>query len=322
MKPAAARSSRRRGDVEARTSGGRDTCLLYRIPERAERLRARALHGGPHHGGSSTAVGFEALRSNTTGGSNTAIGRETLESNTAGSLNTALGSAVTTGSNIAIGHQALTAATTVNQQVAIGRLALGVLVGPSGQNTAVGDAAFEALTAGSSNIAIGAFAGGDLTTGSRNIYVGTAGGVASESDTIRIGTPVFTEKVAAYVGGIYNRAVNVLTDQPVLVDSTGKLGTMASTERVKQDIHTLDDVSALHRLRPVSFRYRPDQGRGDAVQYGLIAEQVADVMPELVVRDAQGQPISVRYHLLAPLLLAEVQRLERERAALVSGSRN
>jgi hypothetical protein len=295
--------------LEGNTTGGLNTAAGYQA------LRTNTSGLG------NVAVGYIALDANSSGDYNTALGRGALGSNTSGDRNVAVGAfaldASSTGSsNVAIGDNVLGVAPSVSQTVAIGRDALGALFAVSGQNTAIGDAALEALTAGSSNVAIGAFVGSDLTSGSRNIYLGTTG-AAVESDTIRIGTPYFTDKVAAYIGGIHGSTVSAATDLPVLVDSSGKLGTVMSTQRVKEDIRPLVDVSAVQRLRPVSFRYRPEQGRGDALQYGLIAEEVADIMPELAVLDTQGNPISVRYHVLTPLLLAEVQRLERERAALV-----
>jgi hypothetical protein len=268
-----------------------------------------------------TAIGTRALVDNTTGVGNTAVGYRTLDRNTLGEHNAALGYfALGTNSagdqNVAVGASALGQGLSSNNNVAVGYRALTSASFPN-QNTAIGDAALESLESGNGNVALGASAGSDLTFGSNNVYIGTSGEVASENDTIRIGDPSgFLAKEAAYMGGIYNRNVSGATDQPVLIDSSGKLGTNASSARVKQDIENLVDLTPLQHLRPVSFRYRPDQNRGDALQYGLLAEEVADVMPSLVIRDEQGEPLSVRYHVLIPLLLAEVQRLERERAAL------
>ena len=107
--------------------------------------------------------------------------------------------------------------------------------------------------------------------------------------------------------------------QTVVIDSAGQLGTVSSSLRTKVDIAELEPsvTSALHRLRPVQFRYRQAFADGSTpIQYGLIAEEVQDVLPELVATDDEGQPASVKYHVLPALLLADVQRLERERQAL------
>lgn len=125
--------------------------------------------------------------------------------------------------------------------------------------------------------------------------------------------------MATYISGIYARAVNGASDQPVIIDGTGKLGTIVSSGRFKDDVQPIaDELAPLQRLRAVSYRYKPELGRGSTRQYGLIAEDVAAVMPELAVVDEHGVVQSVRYHVLTPLLLAEVQRLERERAALAA----
>ncbi len=110
--------------------------------------------------------------------------------------------------------------------------------------------------------------------------------------------------------------MDAASDRPVLIDITGKLGTDTSSARFKEDIRPLGDRGRdILGLEPVSFRYRPDQRRGSSLQYGLIAEQVAEVLPELVIRDQEGRPLTVKYHVLPTLLLAQVQRLKRERAA-------
>jgi hypothetical protein len=144
--------------------------------------------------------------------------------------------------------------------------------------------------------------------------IGTSGGFASESDTIRIGF----DQTRTFIKGIYETEVGV-GGLAVLVDADGKLGTavapppVSSSRRVKVGIHQLGDgTSGLLKLRPVSFHYFPGHGDGGkTVQYGLIAEEVAEIYPELVVLDKDGQPAGVRYHVLPAMLLNELQRQQR-----------
>ncbi|MGH9777053.1 MAG: tail fiber domain-containing protein, partial [Candidatus Acidiferrales bacterium] len=176
---------------------------------------------------------------------------------------------------------------------------------------------------GSDNIGIGFLAGSNATSGSVNIYIGHAG-VAAESNKIRIG--VQGVQNGTFIAGISGTAV---VGSGVLVTGAGQLGVAASTRRVKEDIHEMGEASAtLLRLRPVTFRYRLAMADGSKpLQYGLIAEEVAEVMPELVVYDEEGRPQTVQYHVLPTLLLNELQRqrvevdqlraqLEQQRAEL------
>ena len=144
--------------------------------------------------------------------------------------------------------------------------------------------------------------------GSNNIHIGNVGTIA-DSDLIRIGT-VGTQ-TSTFIAGIYGVTPRVADALTVLIDSAGQVGTASSSRRVKTDIHDLGDQSrALHQLRPVSFRYRshpPD----DPLEYGLIAEEVAEIYPDLVVLDTDGQPSGVRYHVLPAMLLNELQRQQR-----------
>lgn len=264
-----------------------------------------------------TAAGTNALTTNVAGDSNTGVGFNALALNTA-SFNTALGAgaldANTTGNgNTAIGYLALSGNAATSNSTAVGYLALDS--GTSGgSNTAIGAATLTSLTTGDGNIALGYNAGSAVTSGSNNVYIEHPG-VPIENDTTRIGVG----QVAAYMSGIYGRVVNAASDQAVFIDSTGKLGTVVSSGRFKDDVQPIaDELAPLQRLRAVSYRYKPELGRGNTRQYGLIAEEVAEVMPELAVVDEHGTAESVRYHVLTPLLLAEVQRLERERAALAA----
>ncbi|MGH9779231.1 MAG: tail fiber domain-containing protein, partial [Candidatus Acidiferrales bacterium] len=183
-------------------------------------------------------------------------------------------------------------------------------------NTAVG---FNALgntgnTNTSDNIAIGHLAGVAVMTGSNTILVGNQG-TSSESDTIRIGIPSGgAAHTATFIGGICGVTTGVADAIAVMIDSNGQLGTVSSTRRVKEDINAMGEASAgLLRLRPVVFRFRQPMADGSKpLQYGLIAEEVAEVMPELVVYNAEGQPQTVQYHVLPALLLNEIQRQQAQ----------
>lgn len=167
--------------------------------------------------------------------------------------------------------------------------------------------------------------GSVLSAGSFNIYVGAQAGGATESNTIRVGRSA--QQTRAFIAGIRGTTTGNNNAQTVVIDGAGQLGTVSSSRRTKFDIAGLDAAvtSALQALRPVQFRYRRAFADGSTpLQYGLIAEEVQDVLPELVATDHEGQPASVKYHVLPALLLADVQRLERERQALqaeVAGQR-
>jgi hypothetical protein len=255
-------------------------------------------------GSSNTAAGSEALGANSAGTNNTAVGAGALKATTNGVQNTAIGGAALTSNttgfdNTAAGHNALLANTTGNYNVAIGQGALMNNVSSS-NSVAIGRDALK-NSPGSGNIAVGTFAGNNLTSGNNNIIIGMFG-PSSDSNSTYI----------AHISGTTSSG-----GTGVFINAAGKLGTATSSIRFKEDVRSLKDAGALMSLRPVSFYYRPEFDDGSKVrQFGLIAEEVADVMPELVVRDALGAAQTVRYHFLPPLLLAEVQRLERERTDL------
>jgi hypothetical protein len=260
-----------------------------------------------------TAVGYHALQVNTIGTDNTAIGLGSLAANTVGSSNTAVGSDTLTSntigaSNTALGDDVLSANTIGSSNTAVGTSALTLNTTGSG-NTAVGDTALGVNTVGSNNIALGASAGSALTTGNNNIDIGNLG-VAAESDTTRIGTTQ-TRTFVAGVSGVTTAGAAVA----VLVDGSGQLGTISSSATRKHNIHNMNRASEnIYKLRPVTFAFNGDTT--ESMQYGLIAEEVYKVFPEIVVNDANGRPASVQYHVLPALLLNEVQKLATRVAAL------
>jgi hypothetical protein len=167
-------------------------------------------------------------------------------------------------------------------------------------NAVIGFEALYANTNGNSNTATGA---GYNLNGSNDIDVGNAG-VAGDSGVIRIGASAQT---STYVAGISTAHV---TGAAVYVTSTGQLGVLASSERYKTAVASMGSSSAkLQQLRPVTFELKTDPQR--TVQYGLIAEEVARVYPELVIRDESGQIQGVRYEELAPMLLNEAKQQKR-----------
>ncbi len=254
-------------------------------------------------------MGHIAWLANTTGTFNTAIEGFALDANSTGSHNAALGlsalGANTIGSdNVAVGNEALFANTTGTENVALGRYALDSNT-TANNNTAVG----------SSALSLGFNAGTNLTTGDHNIDIG-AGGVAGESGTIRLGNAANHDR--AFIAGIRGVTTGNANAIAVLIDSAGQLGTVSSSARYKEDVADLGEASErLLALRPVQFRYKAEVQAGERpIEYGLIAEEVAEVFPELVVYDAEGRPETVRYQVLVPLLLNELQRLERQVAEL------
>ena len=250
-------------------------------------------------GAGNTATGADALRSNTDGFFNTATGNEALQSNGTGSFNTATGDGAmsdntTGGENTAMGVSALGSNTTGRVNTAVGRTALANNTTGS-RNTAIGSNALNRNTTGTDNTALGRLAGFNQTTGSNNIYIDHVGN-SGESNIIRIGDP-------GHTGGAFIAGVQVVAP---------------SSRRFKKDIHDMDSASSgLMHLRPVTFRYKKAYAnRERPLQYGLIAEEVADVYPELVVHNEQGEVQTVQYHKLNSMLLNEVQKQHRQIADL------
>ena len=291
-------------------------------------------------GGADSAFGYNALNQNTTGEGNTAVGLSALFANISGIQNTAVGGdalqTCTTDNNTAVGYGALSENMTGTNNTAIGLYALGGTAGSSGSNntasglealtanttgafntangvvalytntsgnsnTAVGHAALSSNTTGGSNIALGDSAGSLLSTGGNNIDIGHVG-VAGESGNIRIGTS--GTQTATFIAGI--RGVAIAGAQPVGVNANGQLGIRASSARYKEAIKPMDKASeVILSLRPVTFRYKNELDPKGSPQFGLVAEQVATVDPDLVARDEQGKPFTVRYEEVNAMLLNE-----------------
>ncbi|MFN0204802.1 MAG: tail fiber domain-containing protein [Planctomycetota bacterium] len=274
-------------------------------------------------GSNNTASGRDSLRFNTTGFENTAIGKDALRNNTTGFSNTATGAfallANTTGnSNTVLGNSALGSNSTGNANTAIGSAALGFNI-TGASNTAIGTSALFFST-GTGNIAVGFQAGLNLTTGGNNISIGNLG-VAAESSTIRIGAS--GNQTRAFVAGI--RGVTTVNADaiPVLIDSAGQLGTVSSSRRFKEDIRDMgSSTDRLLDLRPVLFKYKQDQTMPDGSpvppEYGLIAEEVAQIFPDLVVYDEKGVPFTVKYHILSSMLINEVKKMKAEHEQVVA----
>ena len=291
---------------------------------------------------SNTATGSQALTSNTTGANNTAVGRDSLRDNTTANLDTAVGvealAANTTGlynsavgagalatnttgtANTALGENALLRNTTAPANTAVGRwamvnhvvgernTALGAYALSDNEthrfNTAIGAYALQ-HGAGDNNIALGYFSGRNLNTGDNNIDIGNEG-VAGESSTIRIGS---ANQVRTFIAGIGG---SVVTGAIVQVNGAGQLGTAPSSARFKDEIKPMDKASeAILGLKPVTFHYKQEIDPDCTPQFGLVAEDVAKVNPDLVLCDAEGNIHSVRYDAVNAMLLNEFLKEHR-----------
>jgi hypothetical protein len=292
-----------------------------------------------------TALGFSALSNNTTGSSNTAAGSQALVSNTTGSWNIAIGlfslfnnttgyqnTATGTGSllsnttgrfntatgydalgfnrtgefNTATGEGALLSNTTGNSNTANGLAALKNNQLGS-HNTAMGARAL-VHNKGSNNIALGFDAGRNLDLGDNNIDIGNVG-VRGEAATIRIGTE--GNQTKTYIAGV--SGVTVAGGVGVVIDANGHLGTLTSSARYKEAIQPMDKASeVILALKPVTFRCKHELDPADIPQFGLVAEQVEKVNPDLVARDDEGKPYSVRYQAVNAMLLNEFLKARRQ----------
>ena len=261
-------------------------------------------------GNDNTAVGATTLLDTTDGNQNTAIGSQALHGDSnfglnSASYNTATGFqsvySITNGTyNVANGWNALYSNTSGASNTAIGSSALYSNVSGDG-NTAIGERALANSTGPGGNIAIGQVAGYNLTTGIGNIDIGNQG-VAGDSGKIRIGTK--GTQTATFIAGIFGKTVKSGT--AVLINANGQLGTVQSSARFKDDIKPMDSSSqSILKLRPVSFRYKEDLDPDKTPQFGLIAEEVEKVNPDLIVRDDEGKAMTVRYDQINAMLLNE-----------------
>jgi Chaperone of endosialidase len=248
-----------------------------------------------------TAVGVSALQSNTEGFQNTAIGRDALLSNTSGDDNTATGLGAlysnTTGfSNAATGFEALYSNTSGGENTAIGRTALSNNT-EGERNTAVGTGALDNNIDGDDNTAIGNSAGSNIT-GSGNVCIGAGvNGFAGESNITRI-------------RNVYE---SVTTDRAVYVTADGRIGTLSSSRRYKEGIEPMNRASeTLFALKPVTFRYKKTIDPASLLSFGLIAEDVAEISPDLITRDKNGKPQTVRYEAVNAMLLNEFLKEHRK----------
>ncbi len=298
---------------------------------------AQALVPAPDGGypGGNTAEGQNALLSRTTGGFNTAVGWLSLRALTTGSFNTGVGAGTlvlnsgdentatgvgalllntTGGQNTANGAFALFGNTAGNFNTANGALAL-LNNTEGGGNSATGYSALFANTTGGGNTATGYYALNNNTTGGNNVALGHSAGyhVNTADNVICIGFNVGGADVSntTWLGNVYGVTTQSGTTAPVIISDTGQLGTIASSERFKKDIATMEKTSeAILSLRPVTFHYKTDEK--NTPQFGLIAEEVAKVNPALVLPDKEGKPYTVRYEAVNAMLLNEFLKEHRK----------
>jgi hypothetical protein len=263
-------------------------------------------------GNENTAAGYQALFNNTTGNGNTASGVKALYRNTEGLQNTATGyqalyhnttvNGISGDNNTANGFLALYHNTNGNGNTAIGVLALNLNT-TGDENTAIGEGALQNNTAGTGNTVLGANAGLGIMTGSNIICIGTAG--------TNVGN-------ACYIGKIFNATSSGGT--AVFINSSGRLGTATSSRRFKEEIKPMEQASeALFALKPVAFHYKKEIDPAGTPQFGLVAEEVEKVNPDLVVRDQEGKPYSVRYDQVNAMLLNEFLKEHRRVEELENG---
>jgi len=275
-------------------------------------LGALTANGGAGSSGGMTAFGYDALHAAAGGltGLNDAFGYQALQSLASGQ------------SDSAFGAEALGQTTNAVSDSAFGTDALGGLsTGGQGQDVAVGTSAGGNLKTGTNDTLIGQSAGVLYTGGESNdIVIGSdVDGTAGESNVIRIGQ----DQSKVFISGISGETTGG-TAVPVLVDAAGQLGVTSSSRRFKRDIHDLgpSTLSALMRLQPVSFRYRASVAPGPwPAQFGLIAERVAKILPNLVAYGRDGKPDALAYQEFPALLLAEIQRQQHEIHALQARNR-
>jgi hypothetical protein len=274
---------------------------------------------GNTRGSDNNAFGIYALAGNTTGSENSAVGNEALRLNTTGWYNAAVGSLALTHNetgdyNTAVGYRALDENRVGSNNAAHGAFALNANDGID--NAALGAYALFDNVAGFRNVAVG-FQAGYAVTGSDNITIG--GDNEGKSSRERRDTPRHegVPEKSLHRGHLRVKT-GLATAKTVFIDANGQLGTIKSSRVYKEDIHPMGSVSErLLALHPVTFRYKEPYDDGSKpVEFGLIAEDVAQVFPELVVSDAEGKPETVRYDLIATLMLNEFEKEHTQLAEL------
>jgi trimeric autotransporter adhesin len=286
-------------------------------------------------GTSNTALGFNALHDDTTGQENTAVGWQTQTDNVAGSHNVSL-APYSQGGN-ASDNTALGIATMLanrgNDNTAVGWEACYLnLTGTS--NVAVGIDSLSGTFGSSRNVVLGADAQNDSFDANDNIVVGfEAHGLADDHNillgsvgftndrgTMRIGDSFFSDIAGTYLAGISGTPLTHGTAVAVGITSDGQLGVSVSSARFKEAIKPMDQASeTIYALKPVTFRYKKELDRTMTPQFGLIAEEVAKVNPDLIVTDEQGKPFTVRYEAVNAMLLNEFLK-EHQRVQTIGSS--
>jgi hypothetical protein len=253
--------------------------------------------------GPNVAVGQQALENNTIASANTAVGYQALGSNTTGINDTDLGL------NTAVGFQALAHASgpDAGANDGFGYQTLFNLTS-GGSDVAIGANALLNLTTGDSNTAVGAGAGSNLTTGNFNVFIGQGAGsnVTNASNVICIGGDAAgnNASLSCFIANIFGQTS--AGGVGVFINSNGRLGTSTSSRRFKEDIKPMGSASeAILALKPVTFRYKTELDADRIPQFGLVAEEVEKVNPDLIVRDKEGKPYSVRYDQVNAMLLNE-----------------
>jgi hypothetical protein len=217
-------------------------------------------------------------------------------------------------SNVGFGRSALNTVTTGQYNGAIGNFALTSLTSGS-NNEAIGEETLVGLKTGTYNIGIGANAGSFYNDNESNNILLNNSGITGESNVLRIGADTGTgnqQLNKAFIAGIRDVTTDVDDAIPVLVSSTGQLGTVSSSKRFKENIIPMPTSFSdnLLQLNPTLFNYKQDENKKQT--WGLIAEEVQQVFPELVISDKEGLPFTVKYHELPVLLLNELIKLKKE----------
>ena len=261
-----------------------------------------------------TFLGASAGNANISTSNDTMVGTSAGAHNTSGNGDTVIGSAAdlsTGNNNTIIGSGAGSSSSSGSNNTIMGS-GTAVALTSGDTSTLIGYAAGPAITTGSRNVLLGFGAGGNIVAGSSNVYVASSGS-GDESNTIRIGTQGTNigQQNKTYIAGI--TGATSAGGINVLVNSSGQLGTTTSSRRFKDNILDMGEASSkLFQLRPVTFFYKPEYDDGSHIlQYGLIAEEVAKIYPDLVVYGEDGQPQTVRYHLLTPMLVNELQKQQK-----------